>query len=618
MHDTDSTLSRAGQSRLGLALSGGGFRAAFFHLGVLARMAELDLLRQVEVLSTVSGGSVIGAMYYLKIRKLLQQSPDNRIRSHDYVQIVSDLEREFYDGVKRNLRTRTFASPIKNWRMYSRSYSRSDRLAELYTRYLFAPLVECDLLPAIPLRRTVIQPHGEACQFKPFASTNGRTANDRRCNKVPVLLLNTTTLNTGHNFRFTSTWMGEVPTQGARKKIDQNTRLRRAWFSRDNLPPKYEELPLGIAVAASTAVPGVFHPLALTDLYDGWTPQLVDGGVHDNQGIEGLLDAECTHLVVSDACGLMEDDPNPSTRMISVLSRSNSAMMDRIREEMYETADLRQGPHARKLVYFHLRQDLERPELTWIGGTKKKVNEQKVGGTISYGVDKHVQVLLSSVRTDLDSFSEVESQALMADGYLIAKSQIQSRLAGELDPSCPADPQNPAPPWRFLRVKPYLGDQKLDPLFCRQLEIAGAIAFKVFKRFRWLRYTAGGLGLLLAGTLLCYMIFVDPNNSVRFASVLYERLNTYGELRLTMLVLLSYGALFLLPRSWRPVAMLRDLPRQVALRAGAITIAAAAAWIHILVFDRLFLWQGRVDRLKGISRDGVSLGAGGGVPDGID
>src|SRR5580658_5007428 len=37
--------------KLGLALSGGGFRASFFHIGVLARLAELDLLRYVEVLS---------------------------------------------------------------------------------------------------------------------------------------------------------------------------------------------------------------------------------------------------------------------------------------------------------------------------------------------------------------------------------------------------------------------------------------------------------------------------------------------------------------------------------------------------------------------------------------
>ncbi len=51
------------QPKIGLALSGGGFRAAFFHLGVLARLAELGLLRRIEVVSTVSGGSIVGAAF---------------------------------------------------------------------------------------------------------------------------------------------------------------------------------------------------------------------------------------------------------------------------------------------------------------------------------------------------------------------------------------------------------------------------------------------------------------------------------------------------------------------------------------------------------------------------
>jgi len=57
--------ARPAAPKLGLALSGGGSRAAFFHIGVLASMAEVGLLRQVEVISTVSGGSIVGALYYL-------------------------------------------------------------------------------------------------------------------------------------------------------------------------------------------------------------------------------------------------------------------------------------------------------------------------------------------------------------------------------------------------------------------------------------------------------------------------------------------------------------------------------------------------------------------------
>ncbi len=48
---------------IGLALSGGGSRAIAFHLGCLRALHDLGLLGKVRVLSTVSGGSVIGALY---------------------------------------------------------------------------------------------------------------------------------------------------------------------------------------------------------------------------------------------------------------------------------------------------------------------------------------------------------------------------------------------------------------------------------------------------------------------------------------------------------------------------------------------------------------------------
>lgn len=54
---------RTTRPRLGIALSGGGSRAMAFHLGCLRALHDRGLLEQVDVLSTVSGGSVIGAMY---------------------------------------------------------------------------------------------------------------------------------------------------------------------------------------------------------------------------------------------------------------------------------------------------------------------------------------------------------------------------------------------------------------------------------------------------------------------------------------------------------------------------------------------------------------------------
>src|SRR5262249_27305510 len=84
--------------KVGLALSGGGFRASFYHLGVLARLAERDVLRDLEVLSCVSGRSIVGACYWLKLRdRFLNSPPKSR---DDYIELVCELIAHFKDAVE--------------------------------------------------------------------------------------------------------------------------------------------------------------------------------------------------------------------------------------------------------------------------------------------------------------------------------------------------------------------------------------------------------------------------------------------------------------------------------------------------------------------------------------
>jgi predicted acylesterase/phospholipase RssA len=44
---------------IGLALSGGGFRATVFHAGALLRLHELHMLSKIDTITSVSGGSII-------------------------------------------------------------------------------------------------------------------------------------------------------------------------------------------------------------------------------------------------------------------------------------------------------------------------------------------------------------------------------------------------------------------------------------------------------------------------------------------------------------------------------------------------------------------------------
>jgi NTE family protein len=50
--------------KIGLALSGGGHRAAVFHLGVLSYLADNELLENINHVSTVSGGSILMGLIY--------------------------------------------------------------------------------------------------------------------------------------------------------------------------------------------------------------------------------------------------------------------------------------------------------------------------------------------------------------------------------------------------------------------------------------------------------------------------------------------------------------------------------------------------------------------------
>src|SRR5262249_43005465 len=55
---------------IGLAMSGGGYRATLFHAGALRRLNELGLLYQVKEISSVSGGSITNgelAVFYKKL-----------------------------------------------------------------------------------------------------------------------------------------------------------------------------------------------------------------------------------------------------------------------------------------------------------------------------------------------------------------------------------------------------------------------------------------------------------------------------------------------------------------------------------------------------------------------
>jgi predicted acylesterase/phospholipase RssA len=406
--------------KTGLALSGGGFRAAFYHLGVLARLAEVDALRHVEIISTVSGGSIVGTLYFLKLKQLLERMPDAQITADDYRDLVGALIDEFRAGVRNNLRMRAFASITALCKMlYRLDYNRTLRMGELYDEYFYRRILRKE---RSTLRDLIVVPEGASRDFSP------RQDNWLRRAKVPILLINATNLNSGHSWQFAGSFMGEPPGL-LEAEIDANERYARLHFD-DPAQAKWKEFALGSAVASSSAVPGLFNPVPLVGTHAQRDIQLADGGVYDNQGVDTLLQESCSLILCSDASGQLDDDLSPATISFKVLGRANNITMER--DRIIEYQDLRsrlEHGALSGLLFVHLRQGLDIGRVQPAGEPAGRATADARPEMTDYGVAKDMQRLLSSIRTDLDSFTDIEADALMLSGYLATGRQIEQQQA---------------------------------------------------------------------------------------------------------------------------------------------------------------------------------------------
>ncbi|MBN1207331.1 MAG: patatin-like phospholipase family protein [Myxococcaceae bacterium] len=249
---------------LAVSLSGGGYRAATFHLGTLRFLDRVGLLRDVVGLSTVSGGTITGMAW-----------------------VVSQLDGkafpEFYES---------------------------------YSAYLKRTNVISEALEGLTSKRD----HGSHAWASLIRSAADVYAGpelfgDRRFGEVlgaqklqlREAIFNTTEFHTGLAFRF-------------RRSERPNTLLGNNTHS---LPRSVaEHVRLADIVAASSCFPGGFEPLvfpqqfhwphsfplqdALKALGSGFERglPLMDGGIYDNQGVDSLLlafhDSSSIRLLISD------------------------------------------------------------------------------------------------------------------------------------------------------------------------------------------------------------------------------------------------------------------------------------------------------------------------------
>lgn len=544
-NEEDTAFDATMEGKMGLALSGGGFRAAFYHLGVLARLAETDTLRKVEVLSCVSGGSIIGARYYQLVRHQLSALAPEVLNAHPkearalYIDIVKQLRKDLTFVGQQNIRTRILEKPGKVWDMIRQSdYTRTSRLAELYEEHLYnlpteLTEISADTKQLMEVNRQYLEDESNEIDTPDLSDINQgncilsdltvqvpgkpnykpRWDNWKNACKVPILVLNATDLDTGRSWQFTANRMGEAP-WSLEPEINSNDHLH--WFRYDKGPEKYRNFSLGTAVAASSCVPGLFHPVSLPGLYHDHTVQLVDGGVFDNQGSAALLDEGCNVILVSDACGQLETDPDPSPGMTGSALRSSDVIQNRLRIAQYKELKAKEESGAiHKLMFVHHKSGFK--PTRWDVLSEHPEAYHGAPGYARYAIHPEYLEALSRIRTDLDAFSDLEIDALMYSGYQMTK------FDPVMAPVLPEDDED----WSFWSItQPTSWQGEPDPktlallkngqnMFLKPFSSVYTIPHLLSSKPKWIAALAIVLMLLLLG-----MKYLESSWPIAVAAVL--------------------------------------------------------------------------------------------------
>lgn len=292
---------------MALCLSGGGYRAMVFHLGVLWRLYETGLLAKVKRISSVSGGSITAGVLGLAWKSL---GFTGGHAAADLVQHVVDpvraLARETID------RDAIIGGILLPGRI-------SERIASAYDEHLF----------------------------------DGATLQDLP--DEPRFVINATNVQSGVLWRFMKPYMRDYRVGEVKSPT---VPLAQAVAASSAFPPVLSPFELRVD-------PASFTPNTGTDLQrDPFTRHvfLSDGGVYDNLGLETAWKRYDT-ILVSDAGGKMQPEEEPksdwarhSYRVLDLIDNQVRSLRKRQLIDSYKAAPT--DANARKGAYWGIRTDI--------------------------------------------------------------------------------------------------------------------------------------------------------------------------------------------------------------------------------------------------------------------
>lgn len=316
--------------RIGLGLSGGGYRATAYHIGTLKKLNELEILESVDVISCISGGSILGAFYGL------------------YKDDFTTFEKEAKRAVKKNVIGAVLTS---GWFYLTlliiilTSYITLKLNTIFFIIWLI--LLLCIQFKVFPISKLIIKAYD-----KFFFYYN----NLDKLPEKPIIAINTTNLESGRPFTFSKNKMSDSFYE----------------YPDDRSEPikfKSEIFPISWAVMASTCVPFAFSPIGIHKKYfenksdySRVHPLLIDGGIYDNQGIHKLTQKgssyECDCIIVSDAGTSQLSSKNIRNQFVLLL-KTVDLLMNRIKNFQMSNGIYSGGNNDKNIIYQSLKWKVE-------------------------------------------------------------------------------------------------------------------------------------------------------------------------------------------------------------------------------------------------------------------
>lgn len=322
--------------RLGVSLSGGGYRATAFHLGTLKKLHAMKILEKTAIISTISGGSITGAYYCL--------NKDN----------FPEFEKSLYEKLQTK---NVIKKVLLSWTFLQLLLVAAIFLVPAFyflfgsPAWLFPVLFALFVFVLLKFQFHIFPVSKRIEKIYDQFFFNKKTLNDLP--DSPVLVLGSTNLQTARAFTFSKIWMQDSTYQ----------------YMNPRITFKAGAFPLARAVMASSCVPFAFTPIMIdrkffTNEEDAKKvhPVLVDGGVYDNQGIHKIMQQgqyACSTIITSDA-GSGSSGESKFSNTISLLMETVNVFMSRIKKvQMVQDVYNNAGGANKQIAYFSLGWDVE-------------------------------------------------------------------------------------------------------------------------------------------------------------------------------------------------------------------------------------------------------------------